>query len=413
MGKGMALEGTEAVAYAMKQIDPDVVSAYPITPQTGIVQTFANFVADGEVHTEYIQAESEHSALSACVGAAAAGARAMTATSSQGLALMWEILYIAAAMRSPLVMPVVNRALSGPINIHCDHSDTMGARDSGWIQLYSETAQEAYDNTIQAVRIAEHPDVRLPVMVMQDGFITSHALERVWIEDDEAVKAFVGEPDPPYPLLDVKRPVTYGPLDFYDYYFEHKRQQVEGTRHAKAAILEVAEAFARRFGRGYGFFEAYQLEDAEAAVVVLSSTAGTARVAVDNLRRQGWRVGLLKPRVYRPFPDAELIEALRHVRAIGVMDRAIAFGAMENGGPMWLDVLAAASLHRLNVPIANYVFGLGGRDITPAEIEGILANLVQAAERGEVIQPVTYVGVRGDPSMPQPAELKTVVRREA
>lgn len=404
MGRWVALEGTEAVAYAMKQVAPDVVAAYPITPQTGIVQVFAQFVADGEVHTEFLQVESEHSALSACVGAAAAGSRAMTATSAQGLALMWEILYIAASMRLPIVMPVVNRALSAPINIHCDHSDSMGARDSGWIQIYSENAQEAYDNILQAVRIAEHPQVRLPVMVMMDGFITSHAVERLWIEDDDAVRAFVSTYQPACTLLNLERPLTFGALDFYDYYFEHKRHQVEAMRRAKEAILEVAEDFARRFGRRYALFETYRLEDADVAVVVLSSTAGTARVAVDNLRRLGWRVGLLKPRVYRPFPDFELIQALRHVRAIGVMDRAIAFGAMDDGGPLWLDMLAAAYRHDLHIPIANYVFGLGGRDITPSEIEGIFTDLMQIAERGTVTRPVTYVGVRGEPPLPTPAE---------
>jgi len=334
--------------------------------------------------------------MSACIGAAAAGGRVMTATSANGLALMWEMLYIAASLRLPVIMAVVNRALSGPINIHCDHSDSMGARDAGWIQLFCENAQEAYENTLQAVRIGEHPDVRLPVMVMQDGFITSHALERVEIYDDQDVKAFIGSYVPLYPLLDIDHPVTYGPLDFYDYYFEHKRQQVEAMRHAKRVILEIADEFEARFGRRYGYFETYHLDDAEVAVVVLSSTAGTARAAVDSLRAEGLRVGLLKPRVFRPFPGRELAEALNHVQAIAVMDRSISFGAMDNGGPLWLELLSAARLYGLDCPIVNYIFGLGGRDISPQEIVSVYHDLYDILETGKVLRPVTYLGVRGE-----------------
>lgn len=396
MTRVMALDGNSAVAQAMRQINPDVVAAYPITPQTSIVQDFAQFVADGLVDSEFIAVESEHSAMSACIGAAAAGGRTMTATSSQGLALMWEVVYIAASLRLPIVMPVVNRALSGPINIHCDHSDSMGARDAGWIQLFSENAQEAYDNTIQAVRIAEHMDVRLPVMVMQDGFITSHAVERVEIYDDEAVREFIGPYKPLYPLLDVDHPVTYGPLDFYDYYFEHKRQQVEALRHAKGVIEEVGREFGQKFGRRYGLFETYRLADAEVALVVLASTAGTARVVVDKLRAEGIRAGLLKPRVFRPFPAEEIIAALNGVHAVAVMDRSIAFGAMHNGGPLWLEILAAAKLYRLDVPIVNYVFGLGGRDVTPEQIERAVRETWKAGMLGKAERIVTYLGVRGD-----------------
>jgi len=319
----------------------------------------------------------------------------MTATSANGLALMWEMLYIAASTRLPIIMAVVNRALSAPINIHCDHSDSMGARDAGWIQLFSENGQEAYENVLQAVRIAEHPDVLLPVMVMQDGFITSHALERVEIYDDDEVRDFLGTYTPRYPLLDVDHPVTYGPLDFYDYYFEHKRQQVEAMRHAKRVILEVADEFEARFGRRYGYFETYHLDDAEVAVVVLSSTAGTARVAVDALRAEGLKVGLLKPRVFRPFPGKELVDALRHVQAIAVMDRSISFGAMDNGGPLWVELMAAAALHGLDRPIVDYVFGLGGRDISPREIQTVYRDLYRILETGEIRRPVTYLGVRG------------------
>lgn len=389
-----ALTGNQAVATAMRQINPDVVVAYPITPQTETVEVFAEYVADGLVVTEFICAESEHSAMSACIGASAAGARVMTATSSQGLALMWEVLHIAASYRCPIVMSLVNRALSGPINIHCDHSDVMGMRDAGWIILFSENGQEAYDNIIQAVRIAEHPDVLLPVAVCQDGFFTSHAMEPVQIYDDDEVRAFVGTYRPRYPLLDVDHPKTYGPLDFYDYYYEHKRQQVEAMERALPVILEVAEEFNRRFGRNYGLFEPYRLEDAEVAVVVVNSTAGTAKAVVDHLRAQGLKVGLLKPRVFRPFPAKELADALRHLKAVAVMDRSIAFGSMNNCGPLFLELRAALSLHGVHIAMADYVFGLGGRDIKPSEIEGIYRDMLRAAETGRVERVVTYLGVR-------------------
>ena len=272
MREHLAIDGNAAVATAMRQINPDVVAAYPITPQTSTVQTFSQFVNDGLVDTEFVTVESEHSAMSACVGAAAAGARVMTATSSAGLALMWEIVYVAASNRLPIVMLVVNRALSAPINIHCDHSDSMGARDAGWIQIFSENPQESYDNMFQAVRIAEHPDVLLPVMVMHDGFITSHGLERVEIFDEKEIRDFIGTYEPQMTtLLDIDNPVTYGPLDFYDYYYEHKRQQVEGMEHATPVIIEVGKEFGKKFGRSYGLFETHRLEDAEVAIVVLSS----------------------------------------------------------------------------------------------------------------------------------------------
>jgi pyruvate ferredoxin oxidoreductase alpha subunit len=379
---------------AMRQINPDVVAAYPITPQTETVEFFAEYVADGLVDTEFICVESEHSAMSACVGASAAGARVMTATSSQGLALMWEIVYIAASYRCPIVMSLVNRALSAPINIHCDHSDVMGMRDSGWIVLFSENGQEAYDNIIQAVRIGEHPDVLLPVAVCQDGFVTSHGMERVEIFDDEAVKEFVGTYRPQWSLLDIEHPKTFGPLDFYDYYYEHKRQQVQAMENATGVILAVAEEFNRKFNRNYGLFEPYRLDDAEVAVVVTNSTAGTAKVVVDRLREEGLKVGLLKPRVFRPFPARELAEALKHLKAIAVMDRSISFGAMHNAGPLFLELAAALSLYGVHIPMADYVFGLGGRDILPREIESVYRDMLRVAESGRVERLVTYLSVR-------------------
>jgi pyruvate ferredoxin oxidoreductase alpha subunit len=395
MSEFKALDGNAAVAEAMRQIDPDVVAAYPITPQTSTVQTFADFVADGKVQTEFVTVESEHSAMSACVGASAAGARVMTATASAGLALMWEIVYVAASNRLPIAMLVVNRALSAPINIHCDHSDSMGARDAGWVHLFAENAQESYDNAIQSLRIGEHPDVLLPVMFMHDGFITSHGYERLEVYDDAEVKDFVGEYEPTYPLLDWRNPVTYGPLDFYDYYYEHKRQQVEAMENVKQVIIDVGQEFGKKFGRTYGLFETYKLDDADIGVVVLSSAAGTTKATVDNLREQGHKVGLLKPRVFRPFPAEEIVDALKHLRAVAVMDRSISFGAMGNAGPLFLEILAALQVYgNGRVPVANYVFGLGGRDIVPSQIETVFQDALKMAETGKPKQLVTFLGVR-------------------
>lgn len=395
MSEFKALDGNAAVAEAMRQIDPDVVAAYPITPQTSTVQTFSNFVADGLVQTEFVTVESEHSAMSACVGASAAGARVMTATASAGLALMWEIVYIAASNRLPITMLVVNRALSAPINIHCDHSDSMGTRDAGWVHLYAENPQESYDNAIQSFRIAEHPDVLLPVMFMHDGFITGHGMERVEIYDDAEVKDFVGQYKPAHPLLDWRNPVTYGPLDLFDYYFEHKRQQVKPMEHAKQVVIDVAQEFARKFGRTYGLFETYRLEDADVGVVVLSSAAGTARATVDNLRKQGFKVGLLKPRLFRPFPAEELVDAIEHLKAIAVMDRSVSFGAMGNAGPLFLELLAALQVYgNGRIPVSNYVFGLGGRDTVPSQIETVFHDALKMAETGKPERLVTFLGVR-------------------
>jgi len=393
MKNTLALTGNEAVAYAMKQINPDVVAAYPITPQTSLAQKFADFVHDGEVDTEMILVESEHSAMSACVGSAAAGARTMTATAANGLALMWEIVYIAASSRLPIVMPVVNRALSGPLNIHCDHSDTMGARDSGWLQLFSEDAQEAYENTIQAVRIAEHPDVMLPVMVALDGFIISHGMENVELLDTEKIREFIGEYKTEHSLLDLKNPYTFGPLDLYDYYFEHKRQQAEAMRNAPEVVKKIGEEFARTFGRKRvpGLIEPYELEDAEVAIVALGSTCGTTKAVIDEMRKEGKKVGLLKIRAFRPFPRAEIVQNLKGKKAVAVFDRSDSFNAVS--GPLYSEVTAA--LYQLlksgsNVPIFNYIYGLGGRNISLEEIKGVFNNLLS----GKVKDEINYLGVR-------------------
>jgi pyruvate ferredoxin oxidoreductase alpha subunit len=385
--KTMALTGAHAVSEAMRQINPDVVAAFPITPQTEIMETFATFANNGLVHTELIRVESEHSAMSAVVGASAAGARAMTATSSQGLALMWEIVYITASLRLPVVMPVVNRALSGPINIHCDHSDTMGCRDSGWIQIYAENAQEAYENTILAMRIAEHPEILLPVMVCQDGFITSHSTENVNVFDDDVVKNFVGEYKPDLPLLDIDHPKTMGALDFHDYYFEHKRQQIEAMEKAKKIIPQIMAEFNKITGRKQGWFEKYRMDDAEYVIVLMNSTAGTAKVAIDEMRSHGKKVGLLKLNVFRPFPAEELAEALQNVKAIGVLDRAASFGA--EGGPIFME-LKSAMYNAPNKPkIISYIYGLGGRDTTMQHITHIFEDLPNSSTGWP-----QYIGVR-------------------
>ena len=392
MEKMLALTGNEAAAYAMLQINPDVVAAYPITPQTELMHKFAEFVADGMVDTEFVLVESEHSAMSAVIGSSAAGCRSMTATSANGLALMWEMVYIASGNRLPITMAVVNRALSAPINIHCDHSDSMGARDAGWIQLFSENSQEVYDNVIQAVRIAETKDVLLPVMVMLDGFVLSHTIERIDMIDDGAVRDFIGTYTPEYPLLNTESPVTYGPLDLQDYYFEHKRQQVEAMKNAKDAVIKVAKEYAELSGREYGLFESYRLEDAEIAAVVLGSTAGTAKAVVDNLREEGVKAGMLKLRAFRPFPHQEIVDALGSMKAIAVMDRSDSFGAL--GGPVFGELRSAFYGKADGIPVVNYIYGLGGRDVPATDVETVYRDLDNMVRAGEVGELVSYLGVR-------------------
>lgn len=387
------LSGNEAMAVAMRQINPDVVAAFPITPSTEVPQYFSQFVANGAVQTEFVPVESEHSAMSACIGASAAGARSMTATSANGLALMWELLYIAASSRLPIVMTCVNRALSGPINIHNDHSDSMGARDSGWIQLYSEDNQEAYDNLIMAVRIAEHPKVNLPVMVCQDGFITSHAIENIELIEDDVVKKFVGEYNPTEYLLNKNNPLSVGPLDLQPFYFEHKRQQAEAMKDAQNAILEISKQFEAISGRRYGLFEQYMMDDAEIAIVVLNSTAGTAKQVVNELRQKGVKAGILKPRVFRPFPVDEIAEALSKCKAVAVMDKADSFNAA--GGPLFTDVTSAMFVKGIhNVKILNYIYGLGGRDVRETDIEKVYSDLSEIAAGKKVETAYNYLGVR-------------------
>jgi pyruvate ferredoxin oxidoreductase alpha subunit len=386
------LNGNQTIAEATRQIDPDVIAAYPITPSTAIVETIAQFRADGNITGEFVCPESEHSAMSVCIGAAAAGGRVMTATSSQGLALMWEMLYIAAGLRLPIVAAVVNRSLSAPINIHGDHSDAMGARDSGWIQIFSENCQEAYDNFIQAFRIGGHPDVLTPVMVGLDGFIISHSSEVVQVEDDAEVKKFVGEFQPPFPLLDTSRKFSVGPIDFTDYYFEHKRSQIEGIEKSPAVIEQVGREFGQTFGRSYGFFEEYRMKDAELAIVVMSSAAGTGKDAVDELRGEGLPVGLLKPRVFRPFPHEKIGQALNRVKAVAVLDRSSSPGAF--GAPLFTEIRSALYEYERRPKIANYVYGLGGRDIKVEHFKEVARKLERIAATGKVDETLGYLNLR-------------------
>lgn len=392
MGKRERLSGNEAVAIALRQINPDVFPAFPITPSTEIPQYFASYVANGQVDTEFIPVESEHSSMSAAIGAEAAGARALTATSSCGLAFMWEELYIAASNRLPLALALVNRALSGPININCDHSDSMGARDAGWIQMYAENNQEAYDNMVQAYRIAEHKDVRLPIMICQDGFITSHAVENIEMLDDMDVKNFVGEYEPETYLLNPECPAAVGPYSITDYYFEAKRNQAEGMRHVPQVVLDVAKEFAAVSGREYGLFEAYRMDDADRAVVIIGSAAGTTKDAIDALREKGEKVGMIKIRLYRPFPADEIAGALGKVKAVAIMDRAE--GYTNHGGPLGADVMAALFRARSQALAVNYIYGLGGRDVRVEDMEHVYAELQKIIDNDDVGETYRFMGIR-------------------
>ena len=386
------LSGNEATAIAMKQINPDVVAAFPITPSTEIPQYFSTFVSNGEVDTEFGAVESEHSAMSATIGAEAAGARAMTATSANGLSLMWEMIYIASSLRLPIVMALVNRAVSGPLNIHNDHSDAMGVRDAGWIMLFSENNQEAYDNMLMAHRIAEHKDVQLPVMVCQDGFITSHSIENIELENDEEVKKFVGQYKPEHYLLNDKEPIAIGPLDLQAYLFEHKAQQAEAMKNAKKVIKEVAKEFEKWTGRKYEFFEKYKLDDAEIAIVCMNSTAGTTKAVVDELREKGVKAGLLKLRMFRPFPAEEIAEALQGLKAVAILDKADSLNSA--GGALFEDVTSAMYVNKKQVPMVNYIYGIGGRDTTTMQIESVYNDLQEIVKTGETGNPYRYLGLR-------------------
>ena len=387
------LSGNEAISYAIKQVNPDVMPAFPITPSTEIPQYVANYIANGEMDTEFIPVESEHSSMSATIGAQAAGARSLTATSSCGLALMWEELYVAASNRLPLALCLVNRALSGPININCDHSDSMGARDTGFIQIYAENNQEVYDNFVQAYRIAEHKDVMLPIMICQDGFITSHAVENIELLEDDKVKNFVGEYNPENYLLNADQPMAMGPYAVSNYYMETKMAQNTAMNNAKQVILDVGKEFGEMSGREYGFFEEYRLEDADYAMVMIGSAAGATKDAIDKLREQGMKVGLLKLRVFRPFPDEEIAMALKNCKVVAIMDRSECFRG--KGGPLGAEIKAAIYDYAKDVKAFNLVYGLGGRDFTVEEAERIFNDLAAYDKDGATFEEYRYVGLRG------------------
>ena len=388
----VARRGDEAVAEAMRQINPDVVTAFPITPQTEIVQAFNQFVVNGDVDTEYVAVESEHASLSGCVAAAACGARAHTATSSCGLALMHEMLSVTSGMRLPVVMHVVNRAVSSPINIHCDYSDSMPARDAGWIQIYAGTLQEAYDNAIQAVRIAEHPDVLLPVMTCMDGFILGHSFEPLEILPDEAVRKFAGTYKPEHSLLDVENPAAFGCIAFHEHYYEFKRQQIDAMEKARDVILEVGTEYCDLTGRYYGLTESYNLEDADYAIVAMGSVCGTIKKVVNEMRADGEKVGLLRIRSFRPFPYQEIATALRHKKAVAVLDRSLSFGAQVH--QLQIETGYALFTHGSKVKIANYVYGIGGREFFPNEVEQIFRDLKKPDRIGSEKNMVHYLSVK-------------------
>ena len=386
------MSGNEAVAYAIRQVNPDVMPAFPITPSTEIPQMVSTYIANGEIDTEFIPVESEHSAMSAAIGAEAAGARTMTATSSAGLALMWEELLLAASNRLPLVLTLVNRTLSGPININCDHSDGMGARDTGWIQIYAENNQEAYDNYLQAFPIAEDPRVHLPVMVCQDGFITSHAVENIELLEDGPVREFVGTYTPEEYLLNPGKPVAVGPYSVSSYAMEAKKAQEDAMEHAGAVILEVADRFEKLSGRRYGFFEEYRTQDADYIMLIMGSAAGTAKAAVDELREQGWKAGVLKLRVFRPFPEKEIAEALRGCRAVAIMDRCESYNGCS--GPLGSEVPAALYRSKVMTETVNYIYGLAGRDFTVDHVKEIFAELRDVADGKQKAPQHKYINLR-------------------
>ena len=384
--KDIAINGDNAIAMAWKQIDPDVCAAYPITPQTIIVERFSDYVADGEVNTEFVCTESEHSALTVCISAAASGARTVTATASAGLAYMWEMLGIASGLRTPLTMAVANRALSAPINIHCDHGDAMASRDTGWMMIFAENVQEAYDNAIIAPKIAEHPDVQLPMMTCLDGFILTHAIERMTPLDSHAIKDFIGEYRPVHPLLDWKNPVTHGVMDGHDFYFEHRYQIAEAMTAALKVAEDVFEEFEKISGRRYDLVEEYMCKDADYVAVCLGSTFGTMKAAVDQLRKDGKKVGVIMPRLFRPLPSEKIAKAVSGKKGVAVLDKFLSPGSYA---PMYEDVLASASSLDKMPKLFSYIYGLGGRDVKVDDLRSVFTDMIAGKAKK-----VNYLGVR-------------------
>ncbi len=381
----IAINGDSAIAMAWRQIDPDVCAAYPITPQTIIVEKFSDYVANGEVSTEFVCVESEHSALTVCTASASAGARTFTATSSQGLAYMWEMLPITSAMRVPIVMAVANRAISGPINIHNDHGDVMSARDCGWLQLFAENVQEAYDNAIMAPKIAENHEIQLPIMTNLDGFILTHAIERMTPVETQDVKNFVGEYDPMYPLLSSEHPVTHGLMDSPEFYVEHKYQMVQAMEKAPKVIEKVFADFKKMTGREYHMVEQYMCDDAEYVAVILGSSYGTMKAAIDELRKEGTKAGACMPRVFRPWPADKLAKILGNKKAVAVMDKHLSIGSY---GPMFPEVVAALSAGKSMPKMYNYIYGLGGKDTRVEDLKSVFNEMVHGKSKT-----INYLGV--------------------
>jgi len=374
-----ALQGDEAVAEAVRQCDVDVVAAYPITPQTIIVEKLAEFVADGRFRGEFVPVESEHSAMSACIGAAATGARVFTATSSQGLALMHEMLYNASGMRFPIVMAVANRALSAPLVLNADHGDMMGSRDCGWIQFYAENVEEIYDRTIQLFKLSEDPRVMLPSTINFEGFILSHDKERVRLLDDEQIKRFLGRPKPKH-RIDPDDPLTFGAIATPDTYYEFRMQQTEAMKNSLHVFDEVEMEFESFSGRRYGAVDAYNTNEADVVMVINGSAGGTMRAAARALNAAGERVGVLAIKLYRPFPTEQIVSNLAHARAVVIMDRSLSPGAPS--GPISEDVKSAMQLAGLNKPVLSVVYGIGGRDLSTDDGKNIFGMAKEGSTFG-------------------------------
>ncbi len=372
--KDIAINGDGAIAYAWKQIDPDVCASYPITPQTIIVEDFSKYVANGEVKTEYVAVESEHSALTLCAASSSAGARTFTATASQGLAYMWEMLPITSSMRVPVVMAVANRAISGPININNDHGDSMAARDTGWIQMFSDNVQSAYDNAIMAPRIAEHPEVQLPIITNLDGFILTHAVERMTPVDTEDVKKFVGEFEPVCPLLNYKTPTSHGMLDGPDFYYAHKYQQIKAMDKALEVAKQVFKEFKEMTGREYNLVDEYRCDDADYIAIILGSSFGTMQETVDQMRDAGIKVGVAMTHIYRPWPEKELIRIMKGKKAVAVFDKHVSIGAY---GPLYPEVVAAAADLDKMPKMHNFIYGIGGADTSVSILKEAMESVVQ------------------------------------
>lgn len=387
--KKMVATGDYTAAYGALLCDVDVVAAYPITPQTIIVEEFSNFVNNGITDAEFIMVESEHSAMSACIAAQASGARTFTATSSQGLALMHEMLFVASALRLPIVMPVVNRTLAAPIGIWCEHNDSMPQRDAGWIQMSCEDNQEVLDIIIMAYKIGERKDVLLPVMPCLDAFILSHTVEPVDAPSSDEVADFIGKYDP-VATLDPNNPMAIGTFSPPEYIQELRYQTHVAMENAKKAIRETTKDFARKFGRDYyGLIEEYRCDDADVVLATVGTVTGTAREVVDELREKGKKVGLIKLRFYRPFPAEEIKKIAENVSAIGVYDRAISYGV---GGPLFIETRNA--LYGLDLPVLNFLAGLGGRDVVKGDIEKMYEILLKA-KKEKPEKEIYWIGTRG------------------